>query len=369
MKFPRQIRRMYRISANMLTPYGKDALTRQAVEDLYKGATWSEIGPKSPVPVSTLFKWTKRDMSVEAQGMRQVHARRPLLLQPEERTMVVDQAVATRAAHRAVTVDWTKKAISVATDGRVPDASPGYISGFWKDEKWPSWKAQPRNVREIRPTIQDEAAAFRTRVQQYMREHQVPPSHFHTMDETGFWTGALVDRIYVNPATQDPGVVQEGDHRRDTGVVTLTADGTLDAVVIEHVAAKTKRENKQTIILERAIKGMGKDQMMQRAQGFGLRPGAANQRSVLILDGLGAHKGSQVKEILNAYNIEVFITPPQAAKFLSPCDNTFFSSMKARMARLDTSTREKKIAVFRPVCAEFPPSMILNFYRRCGWAI
>ena len=81
---------MYRISANMLTPHGKQTLARQAAEEVYKGVTWGEIRMKSPVPASTLFKWTKRDMNVEAQIERQVHARRPLLLQNEERTIVVD---------------------------------------------------------------------------------------------------------------------------------------------------------------------------------------------------------------------------------------------------------------------------------------
>ena len=199
--------------------------------------------------------------------------------------------------------------------------------------------------------------------------HHIPSSKFWFMDETCFWTGAVTQRTYVDPATNDPSVLQVGNNSRDTGVVALAADGSIDATFIEHVPQKTKKMNGHFMITEKGISGMGTDKMIEWAHGFGRRHGDPNHMTILVLDALASHKSSVVESTLQSYNIKLFILPPRLAIVLSPCDNCFFAAMKAQMGRLDTSTRDKKKSVFVDVCARFPAETIRKYFKHCGWNI
>ena len=163
-------------------------------------------------------------MTADGISGRQDHKRRPRLLSDEEVNEVVARAVQARAAGVAVDQMWTRHTIGEVTNGRVCDASGSFISKFWNEQGWPSWQIQERCAKGMRPTILEEAAAFQQMVIAYLKANSVTIHHFHIMDETGLWTGSVAPRTYVNPATRDPGVIQPGDHRRDTGIVTLTAD-------------------------------------------------------------------------------------------------------------------------------------------------
>ena len=65
---------------------------------------------------------------------------------------------------------------------------------------------------------------FRQEVTEDVNSNSIPPSRIYTMDETGLWNGSVFSRTYVNPETMDPGVVSEGNHHRDTGVVAISVD-------------------------------------------------------------------------------------------------------------------------------------------------
>jgi hypothetical protein len=57
---------------------------------------------------------------------------------------------------------------------------------------------QPRNAKEIRPTLEDEVEEFRQDVNAFVTENEILPQNIHVMDEIGLWTGSVAPRIYMN---------------------------------------------------------------------------------------------------------------------------------------------------------------------------
>ena len=217
--------------------------------------------------------------------------------------------------------------------------------------------------------MEEEAAAFRVEGFEYIKDNSIPTSRVWVMDETGLWTGSVAPRTYVNPATNDSGVLMLGDHRRDTGVVALCADGSIDWWFLEHIPQQPRKINGSVVITRPGVSGMGSAQMLQWSQEFTARhaTGELGFKAVLILDGLQAHKNPASLRILAESGYKTFFMPPQAARLLSPCDNSFFSSMKARMKHMDLSTKEMKRAAFEEVCRTYPPDLIISYFRHCGY--
>ena len=185
------------------------------------------------------------------------------------------------------------------------------------------------------------------------------------MDETGLWNGSVAPRTYVDPETMDSGVVSMGNYRRDTGVVSISADGMVDPYFIEHSPQRTKTLNGQRTIVQKGVAGMGTEQMIQWSLDFGNRFGHPNN-TVLLMDRLKSHTNKTMLKTLKSKNV-CFFFPPQGSKLASVCDNPFFSVLKARLCKKDLSTTEKKREAFIELCQEFPQEMIKNFYKHCGW--
>ncbi|KAH0801952.1 uncharacterized protein GO595_005250 [Histomonas meleagridis] len=108
------------------------------------------------------------------------------------------------------------------------------------------------------------------------------------MDETELWNGSVSQRSYVNPFTMDSGVVSAGDHERDTGVVALSADGTIHPYFISHSPQKTKKVNGRSVVVKKKMEGMGFDQMNQWSDKFANKYGNPCG-TVLIMDRLRVH--------------------------------------------------------------------------------
>ena len=118
---------VYTLDARKLPPDLKQDLLRQAMDDrTHTGVSWKEVGNKSPVSKTTMFRWSTMNMTPEAQAARQVHPRRPCLLTAEEASEVVRRATHARAEHVAVTQKWSSDAIRTVTYGRVDKPSPAY---------------------------------------------------------------------------------------------------------------------------------------------------------------------------------------------------------------------------------------------------
>jgi hypothetical protein len=71
--------------------------------------------------------------------------------------------------------------------------------------------------------------------------------------------------------------------------------------------------------------------------------------------------------ILETGGVHLFFIPPQASKSISPCDNSFLSSMKARMRNMSTGMTKEKKAAFEMLCSEYPQEMVRNYFHQCGW--
>ena len=349
-----------------LTRNGKHHLQRQFIQAHEAGNSINAIMAKSPLPPTTTYRWMNIEMSPEAQAKRQQHFRRTLLLFDFEEREIIRMATELRKNHLAVTIEVTRALIEKATHGRISNCSNSSVSRFWKKHNWPSRRVQQRNQIEIRDSLPEEVSRFRNEVTEYVDQNNVPTSCIHVMDETGLWNGSVVSRTYCDPSTMDSGVLGNGDHKRDTGVVAISGSGSIDPFFIHHSPQRTKTINGHRTIVNRGVSGMGMEQMDHWVSHFGTNHQAPH--SVLLMDRLKCHTNKNIVNRLESeFNVKVFHFPPQGAKLASVCDNSFFSVLKSRMAKRDTSTSEKKEAVFKELCSNFEAPIIQNFWRHCGW--
>ena len=356
----------FNISSSFLKPEGKEQIQKQILSARSKGMTWDEIARSLSIPKTTLYRWVNQEMSLQSQQTRQAHPRRQSLLSHEEEEQLIQLAKERRAEHKEVTIDWTRQAINGVTNGRVTEVSKAYISNFWHKNGWPSRRTQERNQKEVRETLEEEMSQFRQEVNEYVNSNNIPSSRIYTMDETGLWNGSVVPRTYVNPETMDSGVVSDGNHRRDTGVVAISADGRVLPYFIPHTPQKSKKINGSKVIVQKKVSGMGLEQMMEWSNDF-----AKNcehpERTVLLMDRLRSHTNKSIQNNLESHHIKCFHFPPQGGKLGSVCDNSFFAVLKARLQKMNTSTTEKKREAFFQLCREFPSDMVKKFYHHCGW--
>jgi hypothetical protein len=147
---------------------------------------------------------------------------------------------------------------------------------------------------------------------------------------------------------------------------TVTAAVAAIAQFLEHRRQVTRREAGRTVVVQKGISGMGTEQMKEWTEGFIARSGNGTE-SVLMMDRLQAHRNPGVLGSLRQAHIEPFLLPPQTAKLISPCDNSFFASFKARLRTMDTSTTEAKKAAFNEICREYDPEEVKRYFRHCGW--
>ncbi|KAH0792574.1 hypothetical protein GPJ56_003559 [Histomonas meleagridis] len=247
----------FHIKASFIKSEGKESIKNQISEARSKGMTWDELGISSPVSKTTMYRWMHEDMSIRAQSQRQVHPRRGCSISPEEKERLIMLAKERRNQHLEVSIEWTRQAIKEVTEGRVPNASNGFISTFWKNNGWPSRRTQKRNQKEVRETLEKEVKTFRETVTGYVNSYNILESRIFMMDETGLWNGSVASRTYVDPESMDSGVVSEGNHRRDTGVVAISASGTINPYFIRHTPQLTKKVNGNKIVLKKKVSGMG----------------------------------------------------------------------------------------------------------------
>lgn len=356
----------FTIKANDVKNIGKFHLQQQFNLSLQSGKSISWITKASPISPTTTIRWMRQDMSPADQTKRQIHPRRSSILTEEEEKQVISKAKEIRASHHPITIEVTRQVILEVTNNRV-QYSNSSISRFWAKHGWPNRKVQERNKKELRDTLLEEVEKFRTEVMAYVKNNNIPVDRIYAMDETGLWNGSVVSRTYCDPTTLDSSVLAEGDHKRDTGVVAISASGEVFPHFIYHLPQRTCLINRERVVVQKGVSGMGMVQMRRWVKEFGTTH--YNEKgSVLLMDRLKAHENKQViQELEDTYKFKVFLFPPQGARYASVCDNSFFHSLKARMRKMDTSTSVKKEEAFRIICQEFEPSIIKEFWSHCGW--
>jgi hypothetical protein len=185
------------------------------------------------------------------------------------------------------------------------------------------------------------------------------------MDETGLWNGSVLSRTYVDPATGDASVESPGDHLRDTGLVALSRKGQVFPWFFRHVPQKSVKRNGQQVIVRLAISGLNLELMQEWIEQFHLF--IEDGPAVLLLDQLAVHKNINIRERLVGYNITVFLLPSQSGKWIAPCNNFFFASLKAELKKLDCRTSESKAIAFVHYCMTCQREKVINCWNHCGW--
>jgi transposase len=353
------------LTATHLKPEGKEEISIQLRVLRQQGASWNTISKLTPVSMTTTRRWVTTPMDTNTQSTREVHARRPKTLSPIELQLLFEEAKDERKQFKIVNIAWAKERIKHITNYRVCAPTATFISRIFNRFGWKSWKTTPRNSKEIRPTLQNEARIFREYVCRYILEMQIPKSRVWTMDETGLWNGSVLPRTYVDPETRDSSVEFIGDHRRDTGVVALSWEGLVFPWFIHHVPQRTGTQNGVKVVIQKAISGLNIELMRLWVQEFQnhIGPGPA----VLILDQLSIHKNRIIMNHMTDADIKVFLMPGQTGKLLSPCDNFFFASLKREMNKHDCSNSMLKEAAFNEICIDFSPEKVINCWNHCGW--
>jgi hypothetical protein len=147
-------------------------------------------------------------------------------------------------------------------------------------------------------------------------------------------------------------------------MVALNAAGGIDAEFLEYRKEMTRQENGRKVVINKRVSGMGTEQMLSWSAGLVDRhPGD----HVLRMDRLRCHRNKEVIATLETGGVHPFFIPPQVSKYISPCDNSFFMSMKDRMRNMNTETTEEKKAAFEMLCAEYPQEIVRHYFHHCGW--
>ena len=354
---------MLHIEASDFSSAGKARIASEAKRLHQEGHSFRSMSTDSGLSRSTLHRWCSNEMSVGAQGERYSKCGQKPMFGADQTEALITRAKARRQEHQPVDLHWTAAtAKEIMMSEEMPSRS--WCSKFWKKHGWPNRKATPCNEKELRPSIREEALEFIAAVEGYIRENDIPDHLVVAADETGVWTGATSRRTYVNPDDMDSSVIQSGNHRRDTVMMSFSMSGEAKQHFIRHRPMKTSKKKGSTMIIEKGVSGMGIEQMREWALIF-VQSGA----KVLILDGLSAHKNAAIHQIFEENGVKVFITPPQCGKMINPCDNPFFSTFKARLARYDTSTVEKKERAVEDVTESMQGEIVRNAWRHSGWGM
>jgi transposase len=343
----------------------KAELAAQFVELRNNGSSWDEIAAMVPISRTTIQNWTKRNMEVFKQEDRMIHYRIHPLLTIDETREIIRQAEILREQHLCVDLRVTRIIINKVTDGRISCMSNSSISRFWERAGWSSKRTNGQTSSGVRPTLKQEASEFQRLLNNYIIEHDVDISHLVIMDETGLWTDGIPPRTYVDPKTMDSSIISPGPHQRDTGICALHASGEVDGDYIRHQEQRSKVIKGQTVITRKAVSGMNLPRMKQWAEDFGNK--MQGEKTVLVMDRLNSHRNPDVLQILRNHNVEPFLMPAQAAKLISPCDNSFFHGFKSDFRKKDLSTPERKEQEFYTLCATYPREKVIEYFNHCGW--
>jgi hypothetical protein len=76
------------------------------------------------------------------------------------------------------------------------------------------------------------------------------------------------------------------------------------------------------------------------------------------MDHLGCHCNRTILRQLQEGHVETISLPPHGLKLISPCHNSFFASLKARLRGSDTSTTKDKEDTFLRICEEYDPEVV-----------
>lgn len=185
-------------------------------------------------------------------------------------------------------------------------------------------------------------------------------SNVWVLDESGIWNNHVVPRSY-SFVGRSPQVRVANTSRRDTIIACLCGSGQkLPPKIIVHTKAKYKKKQ----IVTPAVKGVNERIFLEYIQEF-LVPNLP-RGSILMMDNLSVHKTPAVLQSLHHAGIQPIFFPVRSACDLSPCDNSFFHSLKQRLRKMDLSTQDLKFAAIYKAYDSITPKSVRGFFRKCG---
>jgi hypothetical protein len=199
-------------------------------------------------------------------------------------------------------------------------------------------RAEAGSAPEVRNFLQDKAVELQQIIQDPMPTRKIPPELLDVAHETGLWNGPVPFSTKMDPFTLDAGVLRYGDKHRDTGIVTLRTAAEIVAQFLRHHKQVTSGRGDQSMACETLFQGLERSKSLD---GWKVITGHGNEEeSVVILHRLGDHPNRQVLANFREGRVEPFLLRAQIARVISLCDNSFFSSLKSRFPRMQTSTTE-----------------------------
>jgi hypothetical protein len=161
---------------------------------------------------------------------------------------------------------------------------------------------------KVRATLHNEAIEFQRKVEDNAREREIPVANVHIADEAGMWTGSVRLRTKVDPATVDAGVLREGDDGRDTGMMTPSAAGNIDAQFLPHRRQVTGKVGDETMVVQKAVSWMGAAHMVDWTRQF-LDRCRDDESLLLVMDRLDCHRNWTVLRQLREGRVEPLLLP------------------------------------------------------------
>ena len=155
----------------------------------------------------------------------------------------------------------------------------------------------------------------------------------------------------------------EGADWRDICVITLCNDGsTLNAFYIESTVAKPATANRPAVP---AVRGMNKILFKKWVEDVFLSK--VLPKSILIMDNLNSHKDSESIKLITDAGHTVLYMSTYSAKFLSPCDNTFFKTFKNILRQKNFPRTHRDLENHcQQAKDEVAPLEIRKFFKHCG---
>jgi transposase len=86
---------------------------------------------------------------------------------------------------------------------------------------------------------------------------------------------------------------------------------------------------------------------------------------VVILDNLSAHKGKEIRELIESVGAELWYLPPYSPD-LNPIEK-MWSKIKAILRKLKARTEEELIAVIANALEQITSKDVIGWYKSCGY--
>ena len=140
---------------------------------------------------------------------------------------------------------------------------------FLLSNKWRRRKTQVRHPMQVSPDRMELISNFLTRIQNVIQDNNIKPFQFHVMDESAILSNYIPSTTYISPEETEGYILGDPNPKRDSIILTLTADGGGHLFYVNHRERKVKNGDDGTkIIIDEGCRGVGNDEMVEWSKSF-----------------------------------------------------------------------------------------------------